>query len=262
MACSRCSFRFTQDAPSQEEIGPYYDTDSYVEHSDTRSGLVFTLYHYGRMLMLNMKLRLIKRTHSGKRLLDIGSASGYFLNHMKLGGYQVKGVEINEKARALCKEKFDIDSYPPEWLTEQKDAKFDLISLWHVFEHVYDYDGYFKAFDNLLTDDGRIVVAMPNYRAYDASYYGKYWNAYDVPRHIWHFDFDSFSQFAKDRGFEIEKVKDLPLDPFYNAMTSAEFKPKFTFIPWALFIGFVAYLKGVLNTKKASSIVYILKKTN
>ena len=107
-----------------------------------------------------------------------------------------------------------------------------------------------------------LVIAMPNYRSYDAHYYGKYWNAYDVPRHLWHFDPESFGAFAKKRGFVVEQQHAMPLDPFYNAMVSAEYKPGFSFLPWTILVGGWAYLKGLVNTDKASSIIYILKKNN
>ena len=106
------------------------------------------------------------------------------------------------------------------------------------------------------------MIAMPNYHSLEAGYYKKYWNGYDVPRHLWHFDFDSFSKFAEDRGFKIKQVLRLPLDPFYNCMVSAEYKPKFTFLPWTVFVGFLSYLTGLFNIRRTSSPVYVLEKTN
>lgn len=261
--CKKCTFRFTQNAPTEENVGPYYDTEEYVEHSDTSKGLVFSLYHVARKWMLNRKLHLIKKASSGKMLLDVGSASGYFLNHMKNAGYHVEGVEISEKARNLCKSKFNIETYDPRLLIDHGlSHKYDIISLWHVFEHVYTYDEYFSAFNSLLKPGGKLFIAMPNYTSLDAKYYGKYWNAYDVPRHIWHFNVKSFNSFANSRGFSIVQKKRLPLDPFYNAMVSAEFKPKYTFVGWALCVGLMSYLNSLLNIDRSSSIVYVLEKNN
>lgn len=261
--CTACQFRFTQDAPSEELVGPYYDNDDYVEHSDSNKGLIFTLYHWGRKLMLKRKLRLISSTSKGKRLLDVGSASGYFLNHMKQNGYQVEGVEISEKARGLCKQKFDIDTFTPSALI-QKELKgtYDVITMWHVFEHVYTYNEYFEAFKELLSPQGVLVIAMPNYKCFDAEYYKEYWNGYDVPRHLWHFHPSTFQNFSQKRGFNLLKTKRLPLDPVYNSMVSADYKERKPFIGLTLIIGVWSYVLSLFNKQRSSSLVYFLRKNN
>jgi 2-polyprenyl-3-methyl-5-hydroxy-6-metoxy-1,4-benzoquinol methylase len=90
--CEQCQFRiYRQMHPSEKEVGPYYNSEEYVEHSDTTSGLIYSIYHVARRVMLNFKYRKIKRLNTGKKLLDIGSGSGYFMNHMKKNGYDVTG---------------------------------------------------------------------------------------------------------------------------------------------------------------------------
>lgn len=263
LECNSCSFRFTQDAPSELAVAPYYDNEDYVEHSDSNKGLIFTLYHWGRKLMLNRKLKLIRSAHNGRSLLDVGSASGYFLNHMKQNGFTVEGVEISEKARNLCKEKFNIDTFTPDALIKKElPNTYDLITMWHVFEHVYTYNEYFESFKELLKPGGKLLIAMPNYKCYDASFYKEYWNGYDVPRHLWHFHPPTFEKFCNDRGFKLLSTKRLPLDPIYNSMVSADYKPKKTFIGFTLITGVWSYLISLFNKQRSSSLVYILQKTN
>lgn len=261
--CASCEFRFTQDAPSEALVGPYYDNEDYVEHSDSSKGLIFTLYHWGRKLMLNRKHNLIANNSQGKRLLDVGSASGYFLNHMKQKGFDVQGIEISEKARELCKSKFDIDTFTPNLLINKElDGPYDVITLWHVFEHVYTYNEYFDAFKELLSPDGVLVIAMPNYKCYDAAYYKEYWNGYDVPRHLWHFHPPTFNTFSEKRGFKTLKTKRLPLDPIYNSLVSADYKPRKAFLGLTLLVGVWSYLISLINKQRSSSLVYFLKKNN
>ena len=156
--CQNCSFRFTAEPPQEKDAGAYYEDEDYVEHSDKKEGLIFKLYHIGRDWMLKRKQRLIGQYTSKGRILDVGSASGYFMNHMKNAGYEVDGVEISEKARALCKSKFQINAYTPKSLVGKSlEGKYDFITLWHVFEHVYTYNEYFEAFRHFLKDDGTIV---------------------------------------------------------------------------------------------------------
>lgn len=259
--CFNCKFAFTQDPPNAFHAGRYYDNVAYVEHSDSSSGLIFSIYHHARKFMLRFKQRMIKNASSGKKLLDVGSGSGYFLNHMKSSGYEVRGVEISETARKLCHEKFGISNHTPEDFVQLKiEGKYDVITLWHVFEHVYEYDEYFNSFRNYLSKEGKLIIAMPNKRCFEASYYKKYWNGYDTPRHLWHFTHKTFVSFANQRGFSVSKIKKLPLDPFYNSMVSAEYKPSFTFLPFTLLIGLSSYVIGLVSKKRASSLIYILEK--
>ena len=259
--CEQCHFVFTANAPSEKEIGPYYNSEEYVEHSDTTNGLIYSIYHVARRVMLNFKYRKIKRLNTGKKLLDIGSGSGYFMNHMKKNGYDVTGVEISEKATALCEKTFGIKAHSPsEFIEEKLDTNYDIISLWHVFEHVYSYDTYFDLFSKSLNDKGYLIMALPNCDSPDAKIYKSYWSAYDTPRHIWHFTPKTIEKFAKKRGFNIIKKHRLPLDPFFNAMVSDSYRDRFTFLPITLLKGLYSYLVSLLNIEKSSSIIYIFKK--
>jgi 2-polyprenyl-3-methyl-5-hydroxy-6-metoxy-1,4-benzoquinol methylase len=263
LECNNCHFRFTQHPPTESKSGVYYEDDDYIEHSDNQKGLIFKLYHFGRKFMLKQKRKMCATSSQNPRLLDVGSASGYFLNHMKETGFNVDGIEISKKARDLCKEKFNISAFEPSaLLNKELSGTYDVISLWHVFEHVYTYDEYFESFRHYLNTNGKLLIAMPNYKCLDEVYYGKYWCAYDAPRHLWHFDPKTFERFAKDRGFKLVKLKRLPLDPFYNAMVSAGYKKHFTFLPWTLYIGLLSFIQSLSNKRRSSSIVYILQKTN
>jgi len=261
--CAHCDFIFTANAPIEQNIGPYYNSEEYVEHSDTSSGIIYGIYHYARKIMLQYKHKKIKRLGVGKKLLDVGSGSGYFLNHMKNKGYEVTGVEISKKAVALCEQKFGITAHHPQTFLDGKlDTNFSIISLWHVFEHVYQFDAYFDLFSNSLAENGVLILALPNCDSWDAKMYQSYWNAYDTPRHIWHFTPQTLQLFAEKRGFKIIKKHRLPLDPFFNAMVSDSYKDRFTFLPVTLFKGLAAYLASLINIDKSSSIIYVLKKLN
>lgn len=259
--CHTCSFRFVSDPPAAEDAGAYYETEEYVEHSDNRDGIINRMYHVGRKWMMNYKLKMLKRYSTGTSILDVGSGAGYFLNFMKQNGYQTNGIEISAKAVANCKEKYGIEAFSPSDFMEQTvPGKYDLITMWHVFEHVYQYDEYFKSFENYLTKDGALVIAMPNYYCLEEKHYKNYWNGYDVPRHLWHFTPDTFPRFAADRGFEVVKMHNLPLDPFYNCMISASYKKSPTFLPFTAFVGLLSSIRALFSFQRSSSVVYILRK--
>lgn len=260
-ACANCSFHFTQNIPTPETIGPYYQSDVYISHSDTKEGLVNRLYHTARDLMLSKKRKLVAQLTKGKKLLDIGSGTGYFLNHMQQHGYEVIGVEIDKSARAATLKNFNINVNPPATLLEGKiQQKVDIISLWHVLEHLHDLDGYMQSIHQQLTDDGIVLIAVPNHTAYDAQHYGKHWAAYDVPRHLWHFSPKTVAILAEKNGFKVVGQKRLPLDPFYNALLSEKYQSsKLSFIFGGL-IGLAALVVSFFNASKSTSPIYILKK--
>ncbi len=259
--CGTCSFRFTQTIPTPETIAPYYESDVYISHSDTKEGLVNRLYHTARDLMLNKKRKLILSLTEGKRILDVGSGTGYFLDHMKNNGFAVTGVEIDPDARQATKDKFGIQVASPDtFLNQGLTEKVDVVTLWHVLEHLHDLTGYMESIAAQLADGGTVLIAVPNHASYDATHYKKHWAAYDVPRHLWHFTPKTIGQLAEKTGFKVVDQKRLPLDPFYNSLLSEQYKGN----PLALIsggvVGAISLLKSYVDPAKSTSPIYILKK--
>ena len=136
--CTACGFLFTQDAPDENEIGRYYESPDYISHTDTRKGLANRLYHYVRQYMLRRKARLIKRCCglSRGRLLDIGTGTGYFPHFMQERGWRVSAIEKSPQARAFAHEHFGLEADAPEALGTYEAKSFDVVTLWHVMEHL------------------------------------------------------------------------------------------------------------------------------
>ena len=259
--CTNCRFRFISNPPSEIEAGPYYDTEEYVEHSDSNEGVVNWIYHHARKYMLREKYQLLNKLERPKKVLDFGTGTGYFLRHMKSQGYETAGLEISEKARNFGRSKFGLDIYDPTDVNKEDfDSGYGYVTFWHVLEHVYNPIKVLSRLKELMSDDGVIVAALPNYKCLEEKAYKGYWNGYDVPRHLWHFNKDAFSQFAEKAGFEVFKTSMLPLDPFYNCLISESYRKKKIGYALMPFVGMTSLLSGYFNNDKASSIVYYLKK--
>lgn len=258
--CKNCDFGFTQNQPIQDEIGKYYQFEDYISHTDTNKGLVNKLYHFARNFMLNKKYRLIKRYKKPGSLLDIGSGTGYFLNYMKNKSWEVKGVEQEESARFYSEEKFGLKVFPAEKIYFLSEHQFDLITMWHVLEHVHDLNGYMNIIQNNLKDDGCLILALPNKNSFDAKFYKKYWAAYDVPRHIWHFSPKSVKQTAEKYGMKVHKIKAMPLDGIYVSLLSEKHKKNKLALVSGFILGGLFWFLAVLFKKRSSSIIYVLKK--
>ena len=184
--CKACGFLFTQHVPDESEIGRYYESPDYISHTDTRKGLANRLYHYVRGFMLGRKASLIERicgTRNGS-LLDIGTGTGYFSHFMQKRGWKVSAIEKSPQARAFAKEHFELMVEAPEALAAYGKGSFDVITLWHVMEHLQDINGTWKRLADMLKERGVLVVAVPNPVSFDAQHYREMWAAYDVPRHL------------------------------------------------------------------------------
>jgi SAM-dependent methyltransferase len=261
--CNDCGFVFTQDPPGEEEIGSYYESGDYISHSDISKGIVNKLYRLARGLMLRRKRDIVTRV-TGLRtgsLLDIGSGTGYFADTMKRGGWDVKGIEINEKARIFAQSNFGLDISSPDKLPALVKNSFDCITLWHVMEHFHDPGKYIYEISDLLKPGGICLVALPNSSSYDACYYGSEWAAWDVPRHLWHFTPDTFSQFAGKHEMKVVRQLILPLDVFYISILSEKYRRSALPLIKGGFLAVWFTIRTIFNRKRCSSIIYILKKT-
>lgn len=259
--CQDCGFVFTQDIPPADEIGKYYQSQDYVSHSDSRKGLMNKLYHLGRSYMLKKKLSMVKRASEGKKLLDIGTGTGYFPGFMKKHGYKVTGVEIDPKAREFAKGEFGISVFSPEdFLNGKIPGRFDVITLWHVLEHLDNFDPYIERMLQQLEPGGLLLIALPNCSAYDARHYKENWAGYDVPRHLWHFTPSTLKKLAENHGLKVTRMKRLILDPFYNSMLSEKYKGNKLYMVSGVIYGKLAYLESLFKLNKSSSVVYFLSR--
>ena len=260
--CKNCTHLFTQNIPAQNEIGKYYASENYISHSDTQTGIVNRLYHIVRKKTLNGKMRLIQKEtkkQTGK-ILDIGCGTGAFLHNMKTAGWESTGLEPDETARKKAQELYKLAPLPSLEIFNLPENTFDAITMWHVLEHVHQLHEYVEQLKNLITDKGRIFIAVPNYTSYDAQHYGTSWAAYDVPRHLYHFSPASMKNLLKQHGLTIKKIKPMWFDSFYVSMLSEKYKYGKSNLLKAFFTGFISNVKTILNKEKCSSLIYVVVK--
>lgn len=257
--CSSCGFIFTQDHPDEENSGKYYESDEYASHNNNK-GISGILYNASREIMLGKKLRLIRKVTGLKtgRLLDIGSGSGHFLSGMKNAGWDTLGIEINEKARKQSVAKFCLEVLEPHLISTLEKESFDCITLWHVLEHFHDPFAFANEIRHLLKPGGVCIAALPNCSSHDAAHFAAYWAAYDVPRHLWHFNSDTFRKFSAKAGLKITEIHSLPLDVFYISMLSEKYKGTKMYFLKGILRSLWFSLITLFNKKRSSSLIYIL----
>lgn len=260
--CHACSIRFTQDVPGVDQIGPYYQSANYISHSNTKKGLINQLYHLVRTYTLGLKAKQIKQITgmATGRLLDIGAGVGAFAATMQKSGWEVMALEPDATARAAAKQTYGIDLSLPDTLYTISEETIDVITMWHVLEHVHDLQGYFQNFHRILPTNGKLVIAVPNYTSDDASFYGAFWAAYDVPRHLYHFSPTAMQQLAAKHGFSMITTKPMWFDAFYVAMLSEQYQNGKTRYLSAFWQGLRSNFAALFQSKKCSSVVYVLQK--
>ncbi len=248
--------------PAQNEIGVYYQSDNYISHSDTKKGFINSLYHAVRKRTLNKKKQLVidQVGMSKGEVLDIGCGTGAFLNTMKAAGWGISGLEPDDTARKKANELYHIDPQSPGKLFELKPGSYHAITMWHVLEHVHELHAYIKQLANLITPQGKIFIAVPNYKSKDAAIYGANWAAYDVPRHLYHFSPASMEQLLKTYNLKLTTIKPMWYDSFYVSMLSEQYKNGKGNIVKAFWNGFVSNVKAMGDKRKCSSVIYIIGK--
>ncbi len=260
--CTQCGFIFTHEYPEEKEIGRYYDSENYISQDDRAKGIINKAYVAVRDIMLQRKLRIVEIATGLIRgnILDIGCGTGYFAGTMKEAGWIVTGIEPNKKARDFGVSRFGIQVLSPDRISDLPDKSFDCITMWHVMEHLYDPKWYSDEISRLLQPNGICLAALPNSDSSDAGYYAGHWAAFDVPRHLWHFNPSTVELFWAKKGFEVVRIECLALDVFYISILSEKNKgSRLPFIKGLGIGGFFA-LKSAFNKNKCSSLIYFLRK--
>lgn len=252
-------FLETIPQPALDKLSNYYVSEDYISHTDSKRNLFEKAYHLVRTVSLKKKLSLINSfTSDDKNLLDIGCGTGGFLQTAFKNNWKVSGIEPNQQARDLANSKTNNAVVEIEQLLKFKSNSFDVITLWHVLEHLPSLEDQIKIFKELLKPKGTLIIAVPNYKSFDAKHYKEFWAAYDVPRHLWHFNQESISKLVSKEFFKVEEVKPMWFDSFYVSMLSEKYKSGKMSPIKGIWIGLLSNLKA-MRSKEASSLIYIIK---
>lgn len=255
--CSDCDFHFTNPRPTEEVIGHYYKSENYISHSSSKKGIINKLYNKVRSYTLKQKRHILEGLTENRNLLDIGSGTGHFFNECKNNGWNAIGLEPDNDARDFALTNFNIQLSPIERLYELEKAFVDVVTMWHVLEHVFHLKKDVEQIASLIKQDGYFIIAVPNRESWDAKYYKEFWAAYDVPRHLYHFSEKNMIQLVEQFGLKHHQTLPMKFDSFYVSMLSEKY------IKGSLV---KAFFNGLKSNRKAkseggfSSQIYIFKK--
>ncbi|MDD3739099.1 MAG: class I SAM-dependent methyltransferase [Lentimicrobiaceae bacterium] len=258
--CESCGFKFTNPQPEEENLYKYYETENYISHSQkNQSGIISKLYNFVKIFNTKSKYKTIKKYIDKGSLLDIGAGNGYFANYMKTKNWQVDGVEPNITARKYAQDNFLIELKDEDFLDETEHKKYDVITMWHVLEHVSKLSERITQISRLIKNNGKIFIAVPNINSKDAEFYKKYWAGLDTPRHLWHFSEKDIKNLLQNTDLQLIKTKGLKFDSFYISIMSEKNINKKGNIFRAIYIGLISNL-FYAKKRGYSSMIYILAK--
>jgi len=245
----------TSPQPNEADLPRYYESEDYISHTDGKRSIFEKAYHFVKNIALKKKTDLIADLQPQKgKLLDIGAGTGDFLSAAKAAGWKVTGTEPNEKARNIAVAKQVILA---ENTTNFAEHSFDMITMWHVLEHVPNPESQIRELKRLLKPEGTLIIAVPNFNSFDAKHYGKFWAAYDVPRHLWHFSKTAIAKLFEREDMVVKEVLPMKFDSFYVSLLSERYKTgKMNYVK-AFWIGLQSNLKGA-KTGEYSSHIYVL----
>ncbi len=258
--CESCGFKFTNPRPEEKDLGRYYKSEDYVSHSNTKKGFINSTYQLVRKYTLLKKLQLISKYFKTGKILDIGCGTGEFLNTCKSAKWDTFGIEPDPDARQMAIKNYDLNVKEEEELKSFPDASFDIISMWHVLEHVPKLNERIADLKRLIKPNGIIIIAVPNCNSLDAKIYKEQWAAYDVPRHLYHFTPKDIESVFKKHQLNTFKILPMIFDSFYVSMLSEKIKTGQTNILRSTWNGFRSNLSAIKTGKTYSSQIYLIRK--
>jgi 2-polyprenyl-3-methyl-5-hydroxy-6-metoxy-1,4-benzoquinol methylase len=262
MKCNSCEFLFTNPRPNSAELNRYYQTDEYLSHATTKKTVLSVIYSILRNVSIKRKYSLISKIKFKGKILDIGCGTGEVLNYFNRKGWETLGIEPAENPRNFAVTNYGLSVFDESHLKNLQTASFDIITMWHVLEHVSDLNERISQVKRILKNDGTLIIAVPNSKSWDAGHYKNFWAAWDLPRHLYHFSTISMTNLMNKHSLSIEKIHPMKFDSYYVSMLSEKYQSGKTNYIKSVLNGFRSNLSAKNHSEDYSSLIFQVKKQN
>ena len=259
LECPQCHLLYTSPRPSLPESQRYYQSNNYFSHQENKSGFIPRVYEFVKSFNIHSKVRMATKGMTPGSALDIGCGVGDFLFSLQRRGWSVNGIEPSSQARNIASKRLGFTPLDPTESPALPDASFDLVTLWHVLEHVDDLALQISELQRLLKPGGRLIIALPNFTSFDAQFYKEHWAAWDVPRHLNHFSPEFMQSMFANLSFQYIDNHKLIWDAFYISYLSESFLNHSLPLIRGFFVGLRSNTKA-LRSGRYSSLVYRFQK--
>lgn len=202
--CTSCS-GFSTTIPETVNIGDYYGQKYYRNEKGKFIPGVNELFLYQHKRTAK---KLFERWDQPKIVVDIGCGQGVLMESLSQLGVKTYGVEHDEASYwVLENPNVHIETHSKFYsgTGKQLKSKVDLVIFWHVLEHLENPVKALQEVYQLLDENGKLCISVPNIGSWQAKIGYKYWFHLDVPRHLFHFTPDALEQLLTSNKFEILK---------------------------------------------------------
>ncbi len=206
--CQECGFGWTTPVLSEQEIKAYYPP---TYHGDTvrtiEAFLSGELQRSRSWKGEEEKVDLVQRFVDKGRILDVGCADGKFLWALDPEKWDRTGVDFAEPTVRLVKEKIrDLTLIEGDLFSDKlPENSFDVITFWHVLEHLPQPRAVLERTHRLLRPGGWLFISLPNFNSLQARLFQRHWYSFDVPRHLYHFAPRPLNLLLEETGLKVRK---------------------------------------------------------
>ncbi len=209
--CAGCGLKYLSPRPTEEALRSYYQSSYFTKRTDRGYDNYFSSEiraEVTRVLELNLQdLGFFKYEASlaaSRRYLDIGCATGYSVLYMKERGWESIGIDIAGPCIRYGRDNLGLDLIDGDYLTQNFDAPFQLISLWATLEHLHRPDQVVRKIHRDLAPGGRVYLSTCRAGGW-MRLFGKNWRYYNFPEHLYYFNWRQLARLMEECGFTVER---------------------------------------------------------
>jgi SAM-dependent methyltransferase len=271
--CRHCGLIYQNPKLTLEELPQYYP-DTYQPYLKNPEDEASPTQRFSNQHQVDRRCRhVIKHAPHQGHILDIGCATGLFLNGMKQAGWQTSGVELSTYAATYAQQQFGLSVFNGTVEAAAfPDEQFDVVTMWDVLEHVIDPLATLHEIRRILKPGGMLAVSLPNPIAFERYWFKDSWAGWDRPRHLHLFTPDVLQAYFAKTGLKLKEIDSLG-GRLGLTLLSAEFwfkekqvakskwKPLLTFLytPPFRILTFPFYRIGEKLNRTTSMVVFALK---
>lgn len=218
--CPECSGIFTnaiwQKIDPKELYKDYYKSESSGRFNPFIESLI-------KMFRFWRAFKITKACPNASKILDLGSGRGLTLHYLKKYYHYTRtaGTQISQNAYKFSRNVLGLEIYDKDLLDLSiEERSFDIVTIWHVLEHVPNPDQYIQRISSLLNDSGRLIIEVPNFSSWTRPLTGQYWLGLDLKHHMHFFTPQSLSTLLERHDFKVKRIRTFSLE--YSTFLSAQ----------------------------------------
>jgi 2-polyprenyl-3-methyl-5-hydroxy-6-metoxy-1,4-benzoquinol methylase len=201
--CLSCGLAQLHPRPSPAELTAHYPDTYYPIDAEPSAEAIAV----AQGLLDRVTAWTDRHRRETPRILDIGCGTGLFLHLAQQRGMPARGIELSESAVAYGRERYGLDIQHGTLDTANlPERAFDIITMWHVLEHLHDPVTALRLVEAALRPGGLLLIGVPNFGSIEARLFGRRWYSLDAPRHLYQFTPATVAATVERAGLEVERI--------------------------------------------------------